>query len=204
VGMSLAGAQQGGNKVYLLGHGPVLPARPAGGAASAGASGGGKRRSESDVLLIARKLLRTPAPQRALVLNARNRDGDTLLHACAKAGHSAVVSELLLHGSPELDVDARTAGGFTALAFAARGGFQDICAVLVAAGAETELLFGKDAARFAPVASEKRTLVREAVQVGAARYAQRLAQTMLHGCSETPFAQMPDVLVDIVVAYVLG
>jgi ankyrin repeat protein len=189
-------------KIYLVGHGPVLPAASA--SAGGSSSGGGKRRSEQDVMFIARKLLRCAPSQRALVLNARNRDGDTLLHACAKAGHSEVVATLLTEGSPELDIDARNPGGFTPLAFASRGGFQDICAQLVAAGADTSLLFGKDQVRFQPVREEKRPLVREAVKVGRVMYARRLAEVLLHGCDDTPFATMPEVLVGMVVAYVLG
>jgi ankyrin repeat protein len=155
-------------------------------------------------MLIARKLLRCAPFQRAAVLNARNRDGDTLLHACAKAGHSEVVATLLTEGSPELDIDARNPGGFTPLAFASRGGFQDICAQLVAAGADTSLLFGKEAVRFQPVREEKRPLVREAVRVGRVMYARRLGEVLLHGCDDTPFAAMPEVLVGMVIAYVLG
>lgn len=173
-------------------------------ATPAGSSGSGmKRRPESDVLLIAKKMLQVAPSKRSSVLNARNRDGDTMLHASCRAGHLAVVRLLLAEGCPELDIDATTEGGFSALGYASRGGWSAIVAALVAAGADTKALTGPEAHRFIAIAQEKRPLVHEAFTLGAKAYAKELQQTLLHGCAE-PFARMPDVLSAMIIEYVLG
>jgi ankyrin repeat protein len=125
-----------------------------------------------------------------------------MLHACCKSGYAGCVATLLREGSPHVEIDARTEGGFTPLAYAARGGFLDIVSALVAAGAETEILQQADARRFLPTDAVRRTLVREAVSVGAAAYRSTLRETMMHGC-EAPFSSMPEVLISLVIEYVL-
>ena len=192
--------------------------RSVGGAAigtsvSSAAGSAPRRRPESDVLLIARKMLSVDPSRRSLVLNSRNRDGDTMLHAACRAGHSKVVAVLLDEGAPELDVDALTEGGFSPLAYAARGGFGiqtqqfiDIVVQLVASGADAHSLLTAGSAnsqRFLPVHNETRALVLETIRSSQKEYFEKFRNTMMNGLKE-PFSRTPEVLVDIMIEYVIG
>lgn len=76
-----------------------------------------------------------------------NRRGEphreTPLHTATRRRRASAVDILLAHGA---DIDARTTGGKTAYAHAVRRGFDDVAALLVQRGADTEL---NDADRFA-------------------------------------------------------
>ena len=151
--------------------------------------------------MIARKLVR--APNAAMALNARNRDGDTILHACAKAGYTDAVQLLLQEGTPHLDIDAVTAGGFTALAYASRGGFLDIVIKLVTAGADPSVLDGEEARRFFPSTADRRQYILDAVRIGRAAYALQLRSVLLHSVP-APWDQTPEVLIDMLIDYLLA
>ena len=76
-----------------------------------------------------------------------NRRGEphreTPLHTATRRRRASAVDILLAHGA---DIDARTAGGKTAYAHAVRRGFDDVAALLLRRGADTEL---SEADRFA-------------------------------------------------------
>lgn len=66
----------------------------------------------------------------------RGPHAETPLHVATRRRRASAVNILLTHGA---DIDARTAGGKTAYAHAARRGFDEIAALLVKRGASTEL-----------------------------------------------------------------
>ncbi|MDE2980697.1 MAG: ankyrin repeat domain-containing protein [Gemmatimonadota bacterium] len=61
---------------------------------------------------------------------------ETPLHTATRRRRASAVDVLLAHGA---DIDAPTAGGKTAYAHAVRRGFDDVAALLVQRGADTEL-----------------------------------------------------------------
>ena len=68
---------------------------------------------------------------------------ETPLHVATRRRRATAIDILLAHGA---DIDARTAGGKTAYAHAVRRGFDEVAALLVRRGADTEL---NEADRFA-------------------------------------------------------
>ena len=77
-------------------------------------------------------------------LEARSGDHDeTLLHVAVRRRRESAVGILLDHGA---DINAKTAGGKTGYAHAARRGFSELVRLLEERGADTEL---SDADRFA-------------------------------------------------------
>jgi cytohesin len=65
-------------------------------------------------------------------------EGETALFLAAQAGHLSIVQRLvsLAKGHYTVDLDIPTTAGEAPLQAAARGGFKDVCQVLVAAGAK--------------------------------------------------------------------
>ena len=88
-------------------------------------------RPEVEVLSTLTPLLASPR----FDVNRQNKDGDTLLHTAARNNHARVV-DLLIVRCPQLVVDVKNIGGFTALDFAGRSGNLLIVHALIAAGAD--------------------------------------------------------------------
>ncbi len=67
---------------------------------------------------------------------SRGERAETPLHVATRRRRASAVDILLAHGA---DIDARTAGGKTAYAHAARRGFDEVAALLAQRGADTAL-----------------------------------------------------------------
>ena len=61
-------------------------------------------------------------------INAKDKDGNTLLHTAAKAGNTATVWALIAKGAK---VNAKNKGGYTPLHLAARKGHKDVATLLI-------------------------------------------------------------------------